>query len=263
MSLLLLAAAVMATDIVPPLAAARHAITAGRLDQAQMMIADLAAAGAKGPAYQRLCADLAFDRRDDVRALDLYLGLAVHLDAEPQVVERAAIVALRLGRLEQAAKLIDRAVIMPGASWRAWNAKGAVADLSSDYVAADTAYGRAQALAPNQPEIANNRGWSLLLRGHWQAAKLQLEIAAALGPDLARLDNNLELARAAIALDLPVRKPGEADGSWAARLNDAGVVAAVKGDRGRAVAAFSQAIFASRNWNRRSAANLAEVEHSR
>jgi Flp pilus assembly protein TadD len=226
------------------------------------MIADLEAAGARGPALERLRADLAFSRDDIVRALDLYASLAAKPGADTQVVERAATLALRLGRLDQAAKFIGDAVLRPDASWRAWNAKGAAADLVGDYAGADAAYHQAQRLAPERAEIANNQGWSLLLRGQWQAAVHQLERAYALDPNTSRLANNLEIARAGIALDLPLRKPKESDASWAARLNDAGVAAAIKGDNRRAVAAFSQAIVASRVWNVRSAANLAQVQGS-
>ncbi len=57
-----------------------------------------------------------------------------------------------------------------------------------------------------------------------------------------RITNNLELARAALASDLPGRRAGESNEDWAVRLNDAGVAAELLGDRMRAVAAFTQAL---------------------
>ena len=59
--------------------------------------------------------------------------------------------------------------------------------------------------------------------------------------------------------DLPQRRPGESDQDWAARLNDAGVAAELRGDRARAAAAFSQAIETKDSWYIRAANNLSAV----
>ena len=99
-----------------------------------------------------------------------------------------------------------------------------------------------QALAPERGEVANNLGWSLLLRGRWDEALAELEQAAALDRKSPRIANNLELARVALKDGLPQRGQGESDETWSARLNDAGVAAAARGERGRAIAAFAQAI---------------------
>jgi hypothetical protein len=68
--------------------------------------------------------------------------------------------------------------------------------------------------------------------------------------------NNVELAKAALAAELPERRPGESEDEWAMRLNDAGVVARLQGDRARAIAAFAQAIEARGSWYERAANNL-------
>ena len=52
------------------------------------------------------------------------------------------------------------------------------------------------------------------------------------------------------------REPGESDSAWAARLNDAGVVSALIGDKRRATAAFTQALDVSGTWYSRAANNL-------
>jgi Flp pilus assembly protein TadD len=144
----------------------------------------------------------------------------------------------------------------PGASWEAWNALGVLADQSRDFEAADLAYSRAIGSAPDKAEIANNRGWSFMLRGDWQQAVVELERGHALDPSSKRIANNLELARAASAEALPLRLPSETDDEWAARLNDFGVVAMNKGDRDAAIAAFTQAIEARSVWFERAANNL-------
>jgi tetratricopeptide (TPR) repeat protein len=99
-----------------------------------------------------------------------------------------------------------------------------------------------------------------MLRGQWQEALPLLERAGALEPKSHRIADNVELARAAIAEDLPRRRAGESDTDWSARLNDAGVIAAAGGQRQRAIAAFAQALEASSQWYQRAANNLAVVE---
>ena len=124
----------------------------------------------------------------------------------------------------------------------------------------DAAYARATELDPSQAEIANNQGWSMMLQGRWTEALASFERAAAINPKLPRLANNLELARAAVAADLPQRLAGEDDDAFAARLNDAGVVAAASGQTKKAEAAFAQAIEVRSRWYARAAENLAALE---
>ena len=146
-----------------------------------------------------------------------------------------------------------------GRSWRAWNASG-VCDRRGEWDEADRAYARSAKAAPDRPEILNNHGWSLLARGRWNEALALLERAALLDPRSPRIANNLELAKAAVSEDLPRRRNDESDGDWAARLNDAGVVAGLRGDRKRSIAAFAQAISARNRWFERAANNLAVAE---
>ena len=241
---------------------ARHALTNGRFDQAQAMIANALAAGANGEPIDRLRADLAFAKHEDGLALSIYQTiLPIHPD-DPVILERAGIAELRLGEVREATALLRRATAHPDAGWRAWNALGAAGDARGDWAEADAAYARAVALAPDRAEIANNGGWSLVLRGRWRDAEAELARGFVLDPTLPRLANNLQLARDALATSLPERRIGESDGEWAARLNDAGVAAAALGERSRAIAAFAQSIAARPAWNARTAANLAAVQGS-
>ena len=121
------------------------------------------------------------------------------------------------------------------------------------------AYAKAGELAPTQPDLINNRGWSQLLRGNWQAALELFERAAALSPQTKRIANNVELARVALNGDLPARRRNESSNAWAARLNDAGVAARLLGDQSKALAAFTRAVQASDVWYARAANNLAAV----
>ena len=254
----LIAASVAAAS--PPAAVAfsdiDRALAAGRIEQARLMIGRAVAKGAKGPQVERLLADLAFASGKDEDALARYIQLSAANPKDSLLAERAAIAALRLNKLAVADLLVVRATTAPAATWRAWNARGVVADLRHDWATADEAYGKAAALAPNEAEPLNNLGWSHLLRGDWKAALELLEQAAAREPKSTRIANNVELARAALATELPKRRQGEDDRAWAARLNDAGLAAQLLGDRQRAIAAFTRALEASGSWYERAANNL-------
>lgn len=241
------------------LSEAGRAIAAGRLDQAKSMLGVAIAAGARGDPVDRLLADLSFARGENEQALNLYKALLAEHPDELLLLERAGIAALRLGRVSDATVLLDRATRQPLAGWRSWNARGVAADRQARWDEADAAYSKALALDPSQAEVANNYGWSMMLQGRWTEALSSFERAAAINPRLPRLANNLELARAAVATELPERAAGEDDDSFAARLNDAGVVAAASGQTKKAEAAFAQAIEVRSRWYVRAAENLAAL----
>ena len=238
---------------------AGRAIAAGRFDQAKSILAAAIAAGAKGEPVDRLLADLAFARGEDQQALPLYKSLLAKHPDELLLLERAGIAALRLGRVTEATALLDRATNQPEAGWRSWNGRGIAADRQGRWDEAGAAYARAIALDPSRAEVANNLGWSMMLQGRWGDALASFERAWAINPKLPRLANNLELARTAASADLPQRRPGEDDESFAARLNDAGVVAAAAGQIKRAEAAFAQALEVRSRWYARAAENLAAL----
>jgi len=236
---------------------ASRALEAGRLDQARLMIGQAVASGQSGVQIDTLTADLAFAAGKDAEALAGYEHLMASGVSSGIMFERAGIAAIRRGDLPKALQFINKAVEDPRASWRAWNARGVIADQQRDWAAADDAYAHAISLSPQRGEIANNMGWSQLLRGNWNDAAAYFERAAAtMGGASSRVANNLELARAALANELPKRRRDESDSEWAARLNDAGVAASIMGDQKRAVAAFAQALEASGSWYARAANNL-------
>jgi len=256
----LLALALLAAEPAPGLGDAVQALQAGRLEQARLILDAAVGAGAKGQEIDRLLAELAFQTGNWAVALERYERLAALYPNESLTLERAGISAFHLGDLHKSGAALAVATAIPGASWRAWNARGAVADHRRDWAEADMAYDRALQLAPANAMVLNNRGWSLLLRGDWAEALPLLERSAELAPGVQRISDNLELAKAALADDLPKRRAGESDSNWAARLNDAGVLAMASGDRQRATAAFARALEARSQWFDRAANNLATVE---
>lgn len=256
-SLLLAATLAAASPSGDPLSEAAHAIAAGRLEQARIMIAAAVKDGVQGDAVDRLLADLSFESGDFPTALARYKALLGTNSGDLALAERAGVAALRTGDLDRAAILLERATTSPTASTRAWNARGVVADLRRDWGVADLAYSKALKLQPKNAKIVNNLGWSLLLRGRWPEAVEALERAAALDPKSQRIADNLDLARTAVSEQLPSRRPDESDTDWAARLNDAGVMARIRGENKLAIAAFAQAIEVRSQWFERAANNLA------
>ena len=236
-----------------------RAIEAGRLDQARLMIADQLKAGRPADTLDRPLADLAFASGNDEEALGRYIALLGKVPGDPLACERAGIAALRLNRLAEARTMLACATDGPPRSWRAWNARGVLADLEQDWQVAAAAYAQALRLDAANARILNNVGYSHLLQGDWAGAVAYFERARDLDPAIARIANNLELARAAIDGNLPRRLPGEKASAWAARLNDAGVAAQILGDRQRAIANFTRALEASGPWYVRAANNLDAV----
>jgi Flp pilus assembly protein TadD len=245
-----------APDVHALLAGASHAARVHRLDQANLMLMRAVSAGAKGPELDHAIADLAYASGKYEEALARYQAWLKAAPQDGSALESAGIAALKLGKLDRASSLLEAATARPNAGWRAWNALGAVSDLNANWAKADECYDHASQLAPKVAGPVNNRGWSLLLRGDWQKALEYFERATVLNPKSERIANNLDLARSALAAELPRREAGETDSSWAARLNDAGLAAAILGDRTRATAAFTQALNASGTWYARAANNL-------
>jgi Flp pilus assembly protein TadD len=244
----------------PDLGEIEHAIQSNRLEQARQMLGAAMAAGESGAEIDKLLADLAFAKKNWPEAATRYSALATAAPNDGRSAERAAIADIMLGQLSTAETLADTAIASGKASWKAWNAKGVLCDFKGDWEGADEAFATAAKMKPDEPDILNNQGWSLILRGKWMEAINPLEQASILDPKSTRIQNNLELARAAIADRLPERKAGETDSDFAARLNDAGVAAEERGDRARAVAAFSQALAAKDSWYARAANNLEKVQ---
>lgn len=261
---LALAAAVVPasnSDRQPLLSAAGRAIEAGRFEQARLIIAKSIAAGDQGQDIERLLADLAFASGSNAEAFARYERLIAAGAPRARDTENAGLAALKLGKVDQALQLISAVLEKPDATWRAWNARGVIADLQQDWATADAAYDHASGIAPAQAEIINNYGWSQALRGNWKVAIEHFERAFKVQPQSERIANNLELAQIALVSDLPRRRRGESNESWAERLNDAGVVAQGGGDRAKAVAAFTQALEANGRWYQRAARNLDAATH--
>ena len=255
--MILLAALLLAGSTIDE---AEHAWAAGRMEQASQMVQRLVADGLKGDRIDSLRASIADATGRYQEALTLFSALAVKNPANPTFADGAARSAFRLGRMGDARRWSSLATAQPNASWRAWNLCGILADQRGDFSKADECYERASALGPSRAEVPNNKGWSLLLRGQWKGAAEQFQRALSVDPANRIARANLELAEAASAQDLPSRRENETLDTYAARLNDIGVIAEAAGDRKRAIAAFSQAVSLHPRWSEKAAGNLAQAE---
>ena len=234
---------------------AEHALAANRIEQARLHARRV---NARTPRLNRLLGNIAFAEKNWAEAYARFREALMQEPDDVRSTTRAGISAMKFGDLVGARALLGRATAHPGASWEAWNAAGVLADLESDWTRADQAYANAARLAPAEAQIANNQGWSLILRGDWKAAVVLLERASAANPRSAKIRNNLDLATAALTEGLPNRGKGESNADYAARLNDAGVAARMRGEDDRASAAFSRALMVNDIWYARAAQNLSE-----
>lgn len=239
---------------------AEHALAAGRYAQAEQMVRQIVAKGEKGDRVDRLRAASAASLGRHGEALALYGQQARKYPSDAKLADGAARAAYRLGRIDEAWRWSAAAIALPGADWSMWNLAGVIADMRGEFDRSDEYYGRAMALAPGRAEILNNQGWSLLLRGQWMGAAERFRKALDADPASKIARSNLDLAEAALATDLPARRSGETSESYAARLNDTGVIAQAAGDRTRAIAAFSQAVALHSRWSETAAANLAQAQ---
>lgn len=255
----MIATAFLLLALAGPLDEAEGALQSGRLIQSGAMIDRMITAGVKGPRFDRLRAGQALASGRYEEALRLYGTLAWRDRSSVTDREGAGMAAYRLKRREDARGWADQAMALPKATWRAFNLCGVLADDRNDFAAAERCYDEADRRAPARAEVANNRGWSLLLQGRWDEARLAFEHALSIDPADRIARSNLDLALAAQANDLPARKPGEDDADYGRRLNDAGVMAAAAGRADQALAAFANSVEVRAVWSPVAARNLEDA----
>jgi Tfp pilus assembly protein PilF len=228
------------------------AIAEGRLDDARQMLAPMWASGVPEVALRN--AELALAAGSLPEAAEGFSGL---VDGPLAAAARQGlgITRLRQGRAAEAKAALEQAVAADQTLARAWNALGVLADKAKDWPAADTAYGKAIAAAPNDASLLANRGWSLLMRGHPVAAEQDLARALALAPGLQQARTNLALARALQgryedAFRLSDKK------TLAGDLNTVGYAAMSRGDYAVAEAYFNRALSLNPQFDRVAWENL-------
>lgn len=250
---LLTVLALLLASAEPPAGEIHAAIEAGRLIQARAMLEKAGPA----PELRMLAADLALAERRDEAALAAYRALLNAGDA--RAAEGAGIAALRLGDSEAEA-LLRRATAQAPGSWRAWNALGVAMDRGRRWAEADAAYAKALQLRPGDAPILSNHGYSLILQRRFKEADAVLSQAAAAAPDDPVIRANRDIVDVLIGRFSGDKPGGISRVEWARRLNNAGYVASISGDRVAAIGLLTRSIITSDAYYARAANNLAQAQ---
>lgn len=228
------------------------AIAEARLPDARNLIAPMWASGTADVLLRG--AELALAGNSLPEAAEAFTGL---LDGPlaPRARQGMGITLLRQGQDTQARAMLEQAVAADASLARAWNALGVLADKARDWPAADLAYGKAVAAAPQDGTILANRGWSQLLRGHHVAAERDLVAALKLQPALKTARTNLALARAMQGRYQEAFVLSDKT-TLASDLNTVGYAAMTRGDFAVAEAYFNRAMSLNPQFDRTAWANL-------
>ncbi len=180
----------------------------------------------------------------------------------PQAQQGMGIALLRLGQTDDAIASLEDSVATGPASWRSYNALGVAYDQKMEWSKADTAYRKAQELAPDVGLIANNLGMSLLLQRRYDEAISEFQGALRIEPRLSAARSNLRIAYALQGRYLDAMA-GVSPQNMADVLNNIGYVAMSQGDLDAAEAYLSRALEVSPAHHHTAARNLDELRRRR
>jgi Tfp pilus assembly protein PilF len=228
------------------------AIADGRDADARNLIAPMWASGT--PEVLLRGAELALAGGSLPEAAEAFTGL-IDGPLAARARQGLGITLLRQGRDGEARTMLQQAVAADAGLARAWNALGVLADKAQDWPAADSAYAKAVAAAPQDGSILANRGWSQLLRGHHVAAERDLVAALKLQPGLKTARTNLALARAMQGRYQEAFVLSDKT-TLASDLNTVGFAAMTRGDLAVAEAYFNRALSLNPQFDRTAWANL-------
>lgn len=237
-------------------AQASAAIDGGRLVEAAAILAQPAAD--RSPAeLARLKARLfvAEGRATDALALFASPELAPQLDCADRTAWTKAAVEARSA--DAGAIAAASAAACPDAA-AIWLALAVLADQAARWDEAAEHYARAAALAPDNPLVFVNQGYSLILQRRFAEADALIAGAAARWPDDVMLQNNWDLARGALGRAPELRRADSAQ-RRAERLNNAGYAALLAGDREAARTLLTRAIETGDRASRETLANWARA----
>ena len=238
----------------------RAAIAAGRLIQAEAMLVQNREASIAGLEQELLEAELLMASRRYQAAFDRFMALTPTAPEEARVWTGAGLAALHLNRNQEGLSLLQKATALPEVDWRAWNGLGIAYDRLGRWTESEQAYVSALQSSPDNAAVWNNRGFSLLLQERIVEALPALVRADALDSNNPRIKTNMQIARAMMG-DYPIaREPKEEASHWAARLNNAGYAAWLRGDVAMARSLLTRAVTASDVYYQKADRNLRRVE---
>lgn len=234
------------------------AIDGGRMIQAEAMLNQWRADAQPQDraAMEIALARMALARRQDAEAAARFAAISQAGSTDCRVDEGLGIAHMRLGRAEQAAQALRRAVERCADRWRAWSALGVAYDAAKNWAMSAAAYEKAFQLTDKPVQILNNYGLSLMAQGQAEKAAAIFARAQEMTPDDPRIIANGDAAQVMAGRDIERRPADDANG-WAKRLGDAGKVALNIGDTVKARAYLSRAVTVSESYQADAAAALA------
>jgi Flp pilus assembly protein TadD len=233
-----------------------RAIDEQRLVDAGRMLDQALLAGAKDPRLDVLMGRLSLARGRPEDALGELVAAESDHDTRGDALEYEGIALSILNRSDQALATLQRAVTENPSAWRAWNALASEYDRRRNWTQAEAAYDHAVTDSDSAAITLNNRGFSRLLQGRYDAARDDFVAALEKKPDLAAARTNLRLAMALKGDYGRATAPGASE-DQASLLNNAGYAAMMRGDYAKAENFFAQAIQLRGVYYARAADNLA------
>jgi Tfp pilus assembly protein PilF len=221
-------------------AAVDRALAGGRLVQAEAMLAreDIQLAD---PDRQRLTASLLLATHRDAEARSIFEAQLRQRPDDCRLQFGAGLAALRLGKTAEATSLLTKATSACPDNGKAWDAMAVIENKAGHWDAALAAHYRAIAIAPDDADILNNAGVSLLEQKKFAQAISLFKQALQRDPAHKRARNNLDIARVAGG-EQPSFDQEDDSRRRAERLNNAGYAALLSGQQGVASRYFTQAI---------------------
>jgi len=235
--------------------AIQKALDEQRLKDAGDMLDRAFLIGAKDPRLFLLSGELRLAQGRYADALD-DLKLAETTPAtRGKALECEGIALSLLDRSDEAMATLRRAVTEDPSAWRAWNALAGELDRRRSWTEAEAAYDHALSDSGGAAIVLNNRGFSRLLQGRFDAATDDFVAALQKKPDLAAARTNLRLAMA-MKGEYDRATAASAQDDQAALLNNAGFAAIMRGDYVTAEDLLSRAIAARSEYYARASENL-------
>lgn len=141
------------------------------------------------PAQQARQLRLAGNKTKALKVLDD----AKDSETNPRLVKERGMLALDLGQLEKAERLLTRARDDFEPDWRVHSALGATYSARGNQQAAQVEFSKALKLAPDHPSVLNNLALSYALDGNHDQAEQMLRRAASLNSEDVKTKQNLAL----------------------------------------------------------------------
>lgn len=178
----------------------------------------------------------------------------------PIALEGRGYALLGMNRLRMSEKALGKVVNLNPARWRSWSGLGVIADLRGESKKAQTFYEKALLVLPAQPQLLNNRAFSLMLMRQYGQAEMLLKKALEQDAADVRIRNNLAWClswqrryKEAMEVLVPHLSPAQAH-------NNVGYIAMQQGDLNSAAAMFREAMKLSPVFYERAANNLDEAQ---